>query len=1209
MICKNCKAQIKPSQKFCPKCGMEIKQKRKLSKKAQAFIACVCCLVLIITGTIGGLYFYQNNHAVDDPDSNYIALESGFTDIKVTDEKTALEAIASVADVIGIENVENELKISNTNTIDNNTYYRFQQYYNDIPVYGSSISLVSDNNKDVVALTSNYLSNVKVDINKKTKSDSQIQKAIKKFLHKKISNDINIYSISEINESSRIIYNMDKPFSALSISVITDYGAYNLIIDAVRGKVVFCTDEINYVQKEFKINGQNGEQSFTAETDGKTNTMKYISNSGTEITVSTPKNKNKFDWYYPDNSDIVTWKKDNKVNKSAVDMMTNITNIYYYYLNSFQRDSLDDNKIPLRLYVNTEGYKSYDGEDIPEKNNAYFWVSPNGPILASTKNIENGKEIAELSANLDVLAHEYTHGVIHYTCALRDTQYNSFPGAINEGISDIFGVLAEQSIADWSEPDWLMSEDVRNIKDPHRNSTKHPYPKNIEELSNSKTYSDKGVIRYYIDDEENESSDFCHFACSIISHSAYLMWNGLNGNPNKKIESSLLGELWYTTLYLMQSDATFSQCRNAVELSARIMLKDGKLTQEQYQCVLESFDEVGIENAPYTYYYLVKNDFNLKVLNSKETEDVNFNLKISKPSETELMGAPELVLEENSLYGNKQISLDDGVYYLEITDLDENAQNSVPIKTKIIVDGDDENAADEVTVRTDFSNIITVEIPNDSGKYEDIYYKYINDTIIPSQEYCGEYNESFSNVPESELYSKIKDLKGISSAYIKDLNKDGIPEMFTVSTLGKGSAKGTDYYEDSIVVDIHCYSLDKSNSVVDCGSIYGIGTFKNADEQVYVYFADSSQPRICVSNNYWTFVSTASTFGQSFKAFAFDKKVQEKESVLYHFSKGNESYTINGENVNIDNANRKASSVFKSLDLTGISIESGWNKFPKNCKKICTLGTKYSGNDSYEAFIEDYTELAKHINIDATNNTDGERKSETTTQVSTISSDPGKFYGNDTAEQLRKSIIGSWGALGSMVPEYNFFADGNASGDMPWTASGTYSISDDKRLTIKWVGKSEKEEYVWSEESWDDFYSHHEYGTDFWCITDDGILKINGKEKYRDGVDNFTYNSDGDLMAIISGTWISDKGYKEYQINSDGTWVESTVVVSDETLINRTKLDNGKVEIIDDTTAKLWQEVDSLSQIPGASELIYDSKNDKISIGGTNNTFTRAKYK
>lgn len=166
--------------------------------------------------------------------------------------------------------------------------------------------------------------------------------------------------------------------------------------------------------------------------------------------------------------------------------------------------------------------------------NNVLWLSPNGPVLVSTKNVENEKEIAEFSSNLDVLAHEYTHGIIHYTCALRDTQYNSFPGAINEEISDIFAVLAEQSIAKWSEPDWFMAEDVRNIKNPHWNSVKHPYPKNIEELNNSKIYSDKDGITYYIDDEENEKRDFCHFASSIISHSAYLMWNGLNGNLQKR---------------------------------------------------------------------------------------------------------------------------------------------------------------------------------------------------------------------------------------------------------------------------------------------------------------------------------------------------------------------------------------------------------------------------------------------------------------------------------------------------------------------------------------------------------------------------------------------------------------------------------------------------------------------------------------------------
>ena len=1150
MKCKNCKTKIKSSQKFCPECGAEIKSKQTLSKKAQAFIACVCCLVFIVSGTIGGLYFYKSNGTADDYDSNYIALEAGFTDVKVTDGKSALEAISSVADVIGINNVDNELKISSTNTIDNDTYYRFQQYYNDIPVYGNSISLVSDNNKDVVALTSNFLSNVKVDLTKKTKSDIQIQNAIKMFLRKKISNDINIYTISEINESSRIIYNIDKPFLAFSISVITNYGVYNLIIDAVSGKVVFYTDETNYVQKEFKINGQNGEQSFTAETDGKKNTMKYISSSGTEITVSTPKSNNKFDWYYPDNSDIVTWEKDNKVNKSAVDMMTNITNIYYYYLNSFQRDSLDGNKIPLRLFVNTEGYKSYDGEDVPEINNAFFWLSPNGPVLVSTKNFENGKEIDEFSSNLDVLAHEYTHGVIRYTCALRDTQYNSFPGAINEGISDIFGILAEQSITKWSEPDWLMADDGRNIKDPHWNSVKHPYPKNLEELNNSKTfYNNEGLLYYYTDDEESTGSDFCHFACSIISHSAYLMWNGLNGNPEKKIDSNSLGKLWYSALFLMQSDATFSQCRNAVELSARIMLKNRELTQVQYQCVLECFDEVGIENAPYTYYYLVKNDFNLSVLNSKETDDVNFNLKVSKPSETELMGAPKLVLEENSLYGNKEIHLKDGVYYLEITDLDENAENSVPIKTKIIVDGDDENAADEVVIHTDFSDITTVVLNDEKLISNDLAYK----------EYAKIVNNLINTYGKIRIKNDTYFVLGLCYAELIDFNNDGIEELYVIYS------EESDDYAPKYTYEVYGCQNSKIEKLSN-GEPYGTdGGIKHAIISQY---------------NNQKYVVTGGSDAFSFEyyyGFNSDGKFELIKSFeCEDFSEG--VFKIDGKEVN----------------------DSQWNKDSEEWRK---------NSKSYEIYEDNIEKLIGIINITLeklgiekfSNDNQDENVSNTKT------SDTGQFYGNETAEQLRKSIIGYWEGL-DVITTYEFVEDGTAYWFSEKQQPGTYKITDNKTLAISFPWTND--EYTWSELSFDEFHKSHDYDEYFWYMTDDGILMINGTEYYRDGKITYNYNTSGDLLAYISGIWISDRSaHKEYQINNDGTWIESTVVVSGGTLINRTKLDNGKVEIIDDTTAKLWQEVDSLSQIPGVSELIYDSKNDKVSIGGTNNTFTRAKYK
>ena len=89
------------------------------------------------------------------------------------------------------------------------------------------------------------------------------------------------------------------------------------------------------------------------------------------------------------------------------------------------------------------------------------------------------------------------------------------------------------------------------------------------------------------------------------------------------------------------------------------------------------------------------------------------------------MGAPELVLEENSLHGNKEIHLEEGVYFLEITDLDENAQNSVPIKTKIIVDRNNDKSVDEVIIKTDFDKVTTVEFPNE----EYAMVEYIRKTL------------------------------------------------------------------------------------------------------------------------------------------------------------------------------------------------------------------------------------------------------------------------------------------------------------------------------------------------------------------------------------------------------------------------------------------------------------------------------------------------
>lgn len=1082
MKCKNCNTEITENQKFCPECGAEIKPKKTLSKKAQAFIACVCCLALIISGTIGGLYFYNNANSMNSSDSNYIALESGFTDIKVTDEESALEAISTVADVIGIENVEKELKISSTNTVDSDTYYRFQQYYNDIPVYGSTIVISADKDGNATALVSNYKF-CQFEYN----YQSYIQDENKTVVYC-VDHEAYICSYEYLNtENDELIvfYDIESGKPIDSISMI--YTSADNDYVSTSGNEYFVFDEKRNI-KPLNCNKKLLNNTFDDELndDGSYKIIRnfYSGNNKDNVRDIEYDRFMNCDAEFHINNDISLVKADSVQNldNNAIELTKSVQAVYDYYYKILHRKGFDDEN--SRMYI---AYNDKKDKGI----NAYANC---GSLLA----FGYKQDLSQI----DLVAHEYTHSVEK---TISNMIYRGETGAIMEGYSDIMGELI-QAYQNSDEPDWAHNPVItdRKMNDPLESKMPNYYEgkywkTTVDKLDkNNQTKNDHGHV---------------HNNSTVISHPAYLMWNGINGNNIKKIDEKSLAKLWYCSLFFLQSNATFSQCRNAVELSARIMSKNDELTQEQYNCVCEAFNAVGIENANYTYQSKVKNDFNLKVLSSKETDNVNFNLKIYKPSDTALIGfinsikKPELALEENSLYGNKQINLDDGVYLLEITDLDDDNTNSKPITTKIIVDENSENASDEVIIYTDFSDITTVVL--NGNKSNIILSSLLGKTLDEATEICG-------------------------SDY-EDIDYENNTMEYNLG--GCGPMNGVVYDNDNFK---GIFGLYKDNENF------------NPNEINYILTSNSKQCHAKIDDNF----STDNTYAQLLE-LGLNEAIIENESSVYYYTQY------------------------------------------QNTEYIITYMWEEKPNKSDVADWVNISSIPKETSID---------NSEITND-NTDSNDAGQFYGNQSAEQLRKSIIGSWGALGSIVPEYNFIDSEHCSGEYPWQLSGTYSISDNKMLTISWAGVSELEEYIWSSESWDEFYSHHEYGTDFWYMTDDGILMLNGKEKYRDGVDNFTYNSNGDLMSIISGTWISEKGYKEYQINSDGTWIESTVVVSGGTLINRTKLDNGKVEIIDDSTAKLWQEVEHLNQIPGASELIYDSKNDKISVGGTNNTFTRAKYK
>ena len=119
--------------------------------------------------------------------------------------------------------------------------------------------------------------------------------------------------------------------------------------------------------------------------------------------------------------------------------------VYDYYFNTFKRDGLDDQGSPL---VSTVHY----GSDPEDAENA-AWIGEAKQMIYG----DGGKIFKPLAYGLDVVGHEFTHGVIDNTS---DLIYEGQSGALNESYADVFGALIDRG-------NWTIGETV--IKSP-------PYP-------------------------------------------------------------------------------------------------------------------------------------------------------------------------------------------------------------------------------------------------------------------------------------------------------------------------------------------------------------------------------------------------------------------------------------------------------------------------------------------------------------------------------------------------------------------------------------------------------------------------------------------------------------------------------------------------------------------------------------------------------------
>ncbi len=586
VFCKNCGYRLSPPEDDGQdKKNIPIKKGRGTGKKATAVFILVLFLLsgfglAASTGVIE-VPFLADLGKEDLDQTEFGQLTGKFSNVRVTDGDSAILAAQDAAGILGLENAADELTVKNITSTDAGNFYRLQQMYQGIPVYGRTFVVAADADGNTRSLTFNA-SDMSGLATEPSVTQEQAEAGIREYIRDNYS-EINADELEtgELSEEKLAVYNLDdkeNPVLVYVLNVSADGASAEVLVNAQSGEVVLFNGLVESLQTEFTYPGQieGEEKTFIAEKTDQGNSMVYESRTGTRITVNIPLDGHDYDWYYDENHSVVTWKDGEEPDRSAVDAMTNITAAYNFYLTNFSRDSFTGEGEDVNVYVHASGLKMWDGSTTERSDNAFYWPSPNGSVIAFNPCYdENGNLINEFSTEIDAATHEYTHGVVRYTSTLSNMNTNDMPSGINEAFSDIMGYCVEaetQRTEENPEPrmDW-------------KSVVRCSYPGG--ENSSGQAYH---VRDYYQGMGEHQSS-------TIISYAAYLMNTGIKGK-GERLTNDEIADLWYTANLIFPSDCTFNTVRECVTAAGKILL----LSDSKMECIYAAFDKVGIKGREET---------------------------------------------------------------------------------------------------------------------------------------------------------------------------------------------------------------------------------------------------------------------------------------------------------------------------------------------------------------------------------------------------------------------------------------------------------------------------------------------------------------------------------------------------------------------------------------------------------------------------------
>ncbi len=203
---------------------------------------------------------------------------------------------------------------------------------------------------------------------------------------------------------------------------------------------------------------------------------------------------------------------------AALDAHWGVSSTYDYFKNTHNRNSYNNAGAALKSYVHYSS--AYE--------NAYW--------SGSEMVYGDGASTFAPLTSLDVTAHELGHGICEYSANL---VYSRESGAINEGLSDIWGSVVENAFAP-TKQNFLIGEDITKVS-----------PYYLRSMSNPKSglngQPDTYLGTYWkaatSSCTPSQSNDQCgvHYNSGVLNHFFYILTQGKTGTNDKGNSYSVTG--------------------------------------------------------------------------------------------------------------------------------------------------------------------------------------------------------------------------------------------------------------------------------------------------------------------------------------------------------------------------------------------------------------------------------------------------------------------------------------------------------------------------------------------------------------------------------------------------------------------------------------------------------------------------------------------